>query len=64
MWRGTRQSEKYLSNMNTNDLTWRDLLVICETAAGMLGRNINEDLMCGYDSPQEFYEELKKELEK
>lgn len=44
------------------DLTWRDLLVICETAAGMLGRNINEDLMCGYDSPQEFYEELKDRL--
>ena len=50
--------------MNTNDLTWRDLLVICETAFEMLGRNINEDLMCGYDSPQEFYEELKKDLEK
>ena len=46
------------------NLTWKDLLVICETAFGMVGRNINDDLMCGYDSPQEFYEELKEKLEK
>lgn len=44
------------------DLTWRDLLVICETAAGMLGKNINEELMGKYDSPKEFYEELLERL--
>ena len=44
------------------ELTWQQICVICETAFGMLGRNINEDLMGKYDSPQEFYEELKKEL--
>ena len=46
------------------NLTWKDLLVICEMAFHMVGRNINDDLMCGYDSPQEFYEVLKKKLEK
>ena len=45
------------------ELTWQQLCVICETAFGMLGRNINEDLMGKYDSPKEFYEELKKKLE-
>ena len=45
------------------DITWRDRLVICETAAGMLGKNINEELMGKYDSPKEFYEELLKKIE-
>ena len=44
-------------------LTWQQLCRIVETAFGMVGRNINDDLMCGYDSPQYFYEELKKKLE-
>ena len=44
------------------DLTWKDLCIICETAAGLLGRNINEDLMCGYDSPQDYYETLLNKL--
>lgn len=48
--------------MNTNDLTWQQLCRIVETAFHMVGRNINEDLMGKYGSPQEFYEELKKEL--
>ena len=47
---------------NIKNLTWKDICVIVETAFGMVGRNINEDLMGKYGSPQEFYEELKKEL--
>ena len=48
--------------LDKSALTWKDLCLICETAFGMLGRNINEDLMGKYDSPKEFYEELKKKL--
>lgn len=44
------------------DLTWKDLCRIVELAFHMVGRNINDDLMCGYDSPQEFYEELLERL--
>lgn len=44
------------------DLTWQTLCRICETAAGMLGKNINEELMGKYDSPKEFYEELMERL--
>ena len=47
---------------NMKDLTWQQLCRIVETAFHMVGRNINDDLMCGYDSPQEFYEELKEKL--
>ena len=47
----------------TETLTWQQLCRIVETAFHMVGRNINDDLMCGYDSPQDFYEELKKKLE-
>lgn len=57
-----KSSGKNLSNMNTTELTWQDLCRIVETAFGMVGRNINDDLMCGYDSPQEFYELLKEKL--
>lgn len=50
--------------LDKSALTWQQLCRIVETAFGMVGRNINDDLMCGYDSPQEFYEELTKKLEK
>ena len=43
-------------------LTWKDLCEIVETAVSMLGRNINEELMGRYDSPQEFYQILLRAL--
>lgn len=44
------------------DLTWKDICRICEVAAGMLGKNINEELMGRYESPQEFYEKVLEKL--
>lgn len=45
-----------------DEMTWQTLCKIVETAAGMLGKNINEELMGRYDSPQEFYEQLKERI--
>lgn len=45
------------------ELTWQQLCRICETAFRMLNRNLTEALMFStYNSPQEFCEELKKEI--
>lgn len=43
-------------------LTWKDICCICEVAAGMLGKNINDELMGRYDSPKEFYEKVLEKL--
>lgn len=43
-------------------LTWKDICRICEVAAGMLGKNINEELMGRYESPQEFYEKVLEKI--
>lgn len=43
-------------------LTWKDICRICEVAAGMLEKNINEELMGRYESPQEFYEKVLEKL--
>lgn len=43
-------------------LTWQDICRICEVAAGMLGKNINEELMGRYESPQEFYEKVLEKI--
>jgi len=45
-----------------NTLTWKDLCEIVETAVGMLGKNVNEELMGRYDGPQEFYNILLRAL--
>ena len=42
--------------------TWKDICLIAETIFGMLGKNINDELMGRYDSPKEFYEEVLKKI--
>lgn len=45
-----------------NELTWKDICLIAETIFGMLGKNINDELMGRCDSPKEFYEEVLKKI--
>lgn len=54
-----------LLNQFANELnrpTWKDICLIAETIFGMLGKNINDELMGRYDSPKEFYEEVLKKI--
>ena len=44
------------------NITWQDLCEIVETAASMLGKNINEELMGQYKSPKDFYDILLRVL--
>ena len=44
------------------NITWQDLCEIVETAVGMLGKNINEELMGQYKSPEDFYDILLRVL--
>lgn len=53
--------DKYLNEIR-GGLTWKDICRICEVAAGMLGKNINEELMGRYESPQEFYEKVLEKI--
>lgn len=51
-----------VANRVKGSLTWKDIFRICEVAAGMLGKNINEELMGRYESPQEFYEKVLEKI--
>lgn len=47
-----------------NALSWKDVCEIMETAFGLIGKNINEELMGKYQSPTTFYEEILNYLKK
>ena len=53
---------EFVDPEDKQNLTWQQLCKIVETAAGLLGKNINEELMGRYDSPKEFYELLQEKL--
>lgn len=53
---------EYKGSRNCGGLTWKDICRICEVAAGMLGKNINDELMGRYESPQEFYEKVLEKI--
>lgn len=59
-WKGVDVDE-YLNEVR-GGLTWKDICLIAETIFGMLGRNINDELMGRYDSPKEFYEKVLKKI--
>lgn len=44
------------------NLTWQDIREIVETAFGCLGRNVNDELMGQYKSPEGFYDILLRAL--